>query len=77
VAACLAGHDTTYARVRFEGNGKAVAYWDANARYGLVMIDDKTEKNLESFAPAWPDWHARVDELQAELTGNGSAELSA
>jgi hypothetical protein len=76
-AACLARHDTTYARVRFEGNGKAVAYWDADARSGLVMIDDKTEEDLESFAPVWPDWHARVDELQAQLTGHSPAKLSA
>jgi hypothetical protein len=65
-AAYYAGNDTDYFRVRFEGNGKAVAYWDRDSESGVVMVDDEIE-DVESFNPAWPDWSARVDELAAEL----------
>ncbi|TVY98984.1 hypothetical protein EAS64_42540 [Trebonia kvetii] len=77
VAASFSRHDATYVRIRFEGNGKAVAYWDADARYGLVRIDDDTEEDLESFAPAWPDWQARANELQAEIADRSPAAQSA
>jgi hypothetical protein len=50
-AAWFARHDTAYVRVRFKENGKAVAYWDADARCGLVGIDE-IEEDLESFVPA-------------------------
>ena len=42
VAAYFAHHDTTDIRARFEGNGKAVAYWDEDTESGVVMIDDDT-----------------------------------
>jgi hypothetical protein len=77
VAAWFARHDITYVRIRFEGNGKAVAYWDADARHGVVRIDDETEEDLESFAPAWPDWRARADELQVEISDHSPADQSA
>lgn len=76
VAGYFAHHDTTYARVRFEGNGKAVAYWDENTKSGLIMIGDEIE-DLDSFAPPWPDWRIRADKLQAELADHGAAEQSA
>ena len=76
VAAYFARHDTTYVRVRFEGNGKAVAYWDEDTESGVVMIDDEIE-DLDSFDPPWPDWTVRVDEVESELTELGPAEESA
>jgi hypothetical protein len=76
VAAYFAGHDTTYVRVRFEGNGRAVAYWDEDAKSGVVMIDDEIE-DLDSLNPPWPDWSARIDQLESELADLGPAEQSA
>jgi hypothetical protein len=70
VATYFARHDTTYVRARFEGNGKAVVYWDQDTESGVVMIDDEIE-DLDSFNPLWPDWRVRVDELESQL-----AELS-
>jgi hypothetical protein len=75
-AAYFARHDTTYVRARFEGNGKAVAYWDQDTKCGVVMIDDEIE-DLDSFDPQWPDWRVRVDELEAELADLSRAEQSA
>ena len=76
VAAYFARHDTTYIRARFEGNGKAVAYWDEDTKSGVVMIDDEIE-DLDSFDPSWPDWNVRVDELESELADLGPAKQSA
>jgi len=75
-AAWFAQHDTTYVRVRFEGNGKAVAYWDDDTHSGVIMVGDQIE-DMDSFTPAWPDWILRVDELHAELAGRSTAGLSA
>jgi hypothetical protein len=68
VAAHFACHDITYFRVRFEGNGKAVAYWDENTESGLIMISDDVEE-LNSFVPLWPPWSVRIHELESELAG--------
>jgi hypothetical protein len=76
VADYFAGHDTTYIRVRFEGNGKAVAYWDEDTKSGVVRVDDEIE-DLDSFNPPWPDWSVQVDQLEAELAELGLAERSA
>lgn len=76
VAAHFERHDTTYIRVRFEGNGKAVAYWDDDTESGVVMIGDEIE-DLDSFDPPWPDWSVRVDELGSELADLGPAKQSA
>ena len=76
VAAYFARHDTTYVRARFEGNGKAVAYWDQDTKSGVVMIDDEIE-DLDSFNPPWPDWRVRVDELESQLADLSPAEQSA
>ena len=76
VAAHFARHDTTYVRARFEGNGKAVAYWDDDTESGLVMINDEIE-DLDSFDPPWPDWSVRVDDLESQLADLGPAEQSA
>lgn len=66
VAAHYAGHDPTYVRVRFQGNGKAVGFWDAQAKSGLVRIDDEIV-DLESCDPPWPRWSVRILQLEAEL----------
>jgi hypothetical protein len=76
VAAYFARHDTTYVRARFEGNGKAVAYWDQDTKSGVVMVDDEIE-DLHSFNPLWPDWSVRVDELESQLAELGPAMQSA
>jgi hypothetical protein len=76
VAAYFAGHDTTYVRARFEGNGKAVAYWDEDTKSGVVRIDDEIEE-FDSLDPPWPDWYVRVGELESEVAGRGPAERSA
>jgi hypothetical protein len=76
VAAYFASHDTTYIRARFEGNGKAVAYWDDNAKSGIARVGDEVEE-LDTFRPLWPDWSARVDELESELAHLGPTEQSA
>ena len=70
VGAYFARHDTTYVRARFQGNGKAVAYWDEDTKSGLVMIGDGIE-DLDSFDPPWPDWSVRVHELESELADLG------
>ena len=66
VAAYYAGHDATYVRVRFEGNGKAVGFWDPEAESGVVMIGDEVV-DFETFEPPWPEWSVRVEELEVEL----------
>lgn len=76
VAAYFARHDTTYVRARFEGNGKAVAYWDQDTESGVVMVDDEIE-DLRSFHAAWPDWRVRVDELESQLADLSPAVQSA
>jgi len=76
VAAHFARQDTTYVRACFEGNGKAVAYWDENAKSGLVMINDQIE-DLDSLNLPWPYWRVQVDWLGSQLGGLGTAELSA
>ena len=76
VAAYFAHHDTAYVRARFEGNGKAVAYWDEDAESGVVRIDDEIQ-DLDSFNRTWPDWSVRVDELKSELADLDHAEQSA
>jgi hypothetical protein len=76
IAAYYAGHDTTYVRARFEGNGKAVAYWDEDTKSGVVRIDDEIEE-FDSLDPPWPDWYVRVGELESEVAHRGPAERSA
>ena len=57
VAAHYAGHDGAYVRLRFEGNGKSVAFWDADACRGMVMIEDQMHP-LDEIAPTWCDGSA-------------------
>lgn len=66
VASYHAGHDGAYFRIRFEGNGKDVAFWDEDARAGVVMIGDD-DQDLDWIDPPWPAWSVRADELESEL----------
>jgi len=66
VAAHYGRHDCEYVRVRFEGNGKSVVFWDAASESGLVRIDDEVVE-LQALEPQWPRWSVRVKELEAEL----------
>lgn len=76
VAAYYAGHDGPYFRIRFEGNGKAVALWDEDALAGVVMIGDDVQ-DLDSIDPPWPSWALRVDELESELPARASVASTA
>ncbi len=75
-AAYFARRDTSYIRARFEGNGKAVAYWDEDTRSGVIMIDDEIE-DLDSFNPLWPEWSLRANQLEAEFADDSLADQSA
>jgi hypothetical protein len=66
VASYYAGHDGAYYRIRFEGNGRAVAFWDEEAGTGVVMIGD-ADQDLDSIDPPWPAWSDRIDDLRSEL----------
>ena len=72
VAAHYAGHGGAYHRIRFEGNGKAVAFWDVGAGTGVVLIGDDVE-DLESIDPPWPAWAVKIDELASDLDGHSVA----
>lgn len=72
VAAHYAGQDGVYHRIRFEGNGKAVAFWDEDAGTGVVLIGDDVE-DLESIDPPWPAWAVKIDELASDLDGHAVA----
>ena len=64
VAAYLAGLPWEYFRVRFEQNGRDVAFWDAAAQQGLTWIGGD-DQDLEEFEPDWPMWLIRLEELSA------------
>ena len=66
VAGYFAGHDHSYVRVRFEGNGKAVAFWDGDFERGRAMIDDEIT-DFDWFEPAWPDWSLRAERLADQI----------
>lgn len=66
VAASFAGHPGSYWRIRFEGNGSAVAFWDAEAQGGVVMVDGDDE-DIETLDVPWPSWMSKVELLRQEL----------
>ncbi|MFI6678739.1 hypothetical protein [Kribbella sp. NPDC050470] len=70
-AAYYAGYDNTYFRIRFSGNGRAVAFWDEDARDGVVMVNDD-EHDLEWIDPPWPAWAMKLDDLASALTAGSS-----
>lgn len=66
VAATFAGHPGSYRRIRFEGNGKSVAFWDGDAHNGLVMVNGDDE-DLAALDAPWPLWVRKVELMHAEL----------
>lgn len=76
VAASFAGHPGEYWRIRFEGNGSAVAFWDADAEDGIVMVDGDDE-DLDALAVPWPSWMSKVELLREELMQRSHVAASA
>jgi hypothetical protein len=73
VAGYLAGIPTDYLRIRFEGNGRDVGFWDSGASEGITMVD-RDDQVIESFDPFWPGWLLRIEELMREgNAGSGAA----
>lgn len=72
VAATFADHPGSYWRIRFEGNGSSVAFWDADASDGVVMVDGHDE-DFESLEIVWPSWVSRIDTLRGELVRRSHA----
>ena len=66
VAAFFGGHPSSYRRIRFEGNGRSVAFWDGDAQYGVVMVDGDV-KDLAALDIPWPSWLRKVELMRAEL----------
>lgn len=66
VAASFADHPGAYWRIRFEGNGSSVAFWDADAQDGVVMVDGDDEE-IEALEVPWPSWMSKVELLRHEL----------
>lgn len=66
VAATFADHPGSYWRIRFEGNGSSVAFWDADASDGVVMVDGDDE-DIETLDVPWPSWMSKVELLRQEL----------
>jgi hypothetical protein len=66
VAAFFAGHPSSYRRIRFEGNGRSVAFWDGDAQNGVVMVDGDV-KDLAALDIPWPSWLRKERLMRAEL----------
>ena len=66
VAAYYAGHTGSYWRIRFEGNGSSVAFWDGDSHSGVVLVDGE-DQDFDSIDPPWPAWALKVEELESEL----------
>jgi len=66
VAACYAGHPGSYWRIRFEGNGLSVAFWDDDSQSGVVLVDGD-DQDFDAIDPPWPAWALKSDELESAL----------
>lgn len=76
VASLFTDHAGTYWRIRFAGNGKSVAFWDADAKDGVVRVDDEIQDFAALDIP-WPAWVRRVEELRRELVKRSQVAQSA
>lgn len=76
VASSFTDHAGTYWRIRFAGNGKSVAFWDADAKDGVVRVDDEIQDFAALDIP-WPAWVRRVEELRRELVKRSQVAQSA
>lgn len=76
VASSFTDHEGTYWRIRFAGNGKSVAFWDAETRDGAVRVEDEIQDLADLHVP-WPTWVRRVEALRSELVTRSQAAKSA
>jgi hypothetical protein len=58
-----------YLRIRFEGNGRAVGFWDSTSGVAVVLVDEETHES-ETFDPPWPDWLLQLKNLREGLASN-------
>ena len=70
VAAYLAGLPAGYLRIRFEGNGTDVGFWDVDSSEGVAMVK-RDDQKIEAFEPSWPEWLLRLEELNRVSGGAG------
>ncbi|MEV7604186.1 hypothetical protein AB0N65_01925 [Paenarthrobacter sp. NPDC089322] len=66
VAAFLGGLDGSYLRIRFAGNGSDVAYWDRQAKEGVVMVQ-QVDRRIDTFDPPWPKWLIKLREVSEAI----------
>lgn len=64
VAASFADRPSTYWRIRFEGNGRSVAFWDADTNTGVVLVNGH-DNSIESLDVVWPAWYRRIGALRS------------
>lgn len=64
--------DEAYLRIRFEGNGSDVAFWDQDSRSGSAVIGQDLH-DLDGIRPLWPAWSVRLHELRAGLAEPAAA----
>lgn len=76
VASSFTDHAGAYWRVRFAGNGKSVAFWDGDARDGVVRVEDEIQ-NIAVLDVPWPAWVRSVDALRREIATRSQAAQSA
>ena len=72
VASYLGDLRLDYFRVRFEQNGRDVAFWDAECNEGNTWIGGDNEE-IEGFDPQWPTWLLRLQELSSQRVHKSTA----
>jgi hypothetical protein len=61
VASYLGGWNIAdYLRIRFEGNGKDVGFWDDQAGMAVVLVNGETY-DFQTFNPPWPEWLCHIE----------------
>jgi|GEM_PF-2676053 len=74
VASHYAGHEETYFRIRFEGNDKAIAFWDDTTESGVIWLGgDESPLKIDSITKPWPAWAIRVEQLRIALRNRSYA----
>lgn len=73
VASYLGGWNTGgYLRIRFEGNGRDVGFWDAEGGPAVVQVDGEANE-FDTFEPSWPQWLLHLEELQEASAPRGTS----
>ena len=72
VASYLGDLHLDYFRVRFEQNGRDVAFWDAECNEGNTWIGGDDEE-IEGLDPHWPTWLLRLKELSSQRVHKSTA----